>query len=462
MLPVQVEAQLEKGVGVCGFQHAPHHVFSALGHHVAEGEEVPGLLLGDLAPGIGHVDGQLVLISLRLHRQPLEHQVLPALGLILVPGEGAVVVEGDGAGAVGIHGLLALHFSVFVIGQDELAAALIGNAEGLGVQLAGNEPAGGLPGAAAPIDGDHGLVLVPALHQGMGSSALVLAHKVHHGVLPVGVLLEHGNEVRALVQHHGDLRLGGELLAILQPLLEHAARLGPGSKGIGVRLRQVDLGALIGVLLVDLRGLRADGIGDAAPALGVDGHDDRGLGQLGRQEMEALAALHLQQQAVLAFLGDGDHDGLRALIHTFQLAVQAAALLGQGSAGHDLVQHHAHVPARLVHFVHPQHGEHVPIFCGKVTRAAPFLHFSLLGALLLPAGAKAQQQHCRHQHAKQFFHFVLLIITEGFPPLIFVKTGPGSCPDRSPPVPAAAAPASSCNTAETPGSERSPGSGPLS
>ena len=313
MLPVQVKAQLQQRVGIGGFHHAPLHILCALGHRKGLGEEVLNLFLADDAPGIGHADGLALL-----HGQPLELHVFSVLGLVLMPGK-APVVEDDGPGAIAVDLLLVLHFAVIVVGHVVLAAALISDGKRLGVQLARDEPACQLPGAAAPLDGDPGLVLVPALHGGAGTAALVIAHKVHHGVLPVGVLFKHGHKVRALGEFHGDLGIIGEVLAVLLPLHKQIAGLGPGQEGIGGRLRQIELVRLEGILRIHFRGLLALSRGDIAHALGVHRDEDLGLRQ--RLHVIALAALHLEQQAILPLFGDRDRKDFLLRIPILQSAV---------------------------------------------------------------------------------------------------------------------------------------------
>ena len=90
--------------------------------------------------------------------------------------------------------------------------------------------------------------------------------------------------------------------------------------------------------------------------------------------MAGLAAFHLQQQAVLPFLGQGDGDGIPAA-GGGQGALQAAPRLGKHAAPGILFpvlpQHTGHVPAGLVHILHPGDGEHTPGFIGEKALPGP-------------------------------------------------------------------------------------------
>ncbi len=68
--------------------------------------------------------------------------------------------------------------------------------------------------------------------------------------------------------------------------------------------------------------------------------------------MIGLAALDFEQQAVLALFGHGNDQRLGALIPCVQIPVQRIALLRERAACHDLTDHKANVPARLVDVLH--------------------------------------------------------------------------------------------------------------
>ena len=128
-----------------------------------------GIRAVSICPRIGHGDGTVVR-----DRDPFKHQILPGFGLILVPGKAAVIMEGDGAGSVVIYGLLALDLARLVIDKVCFAGAGIADGQRIGVQLADNDPASQLPGAAAPFNGNKRLVIAEALYQGMRPVALIL------------------------------------------------------------------------------------------------------------------------------------------------------------------------------------------------------------------------------------------------------------------------------------------------
>ena len=313
-------------------------------------------------------------------------------------------MKDDRAGAVLVNVLLTLDLAVLVVDQVRLVGALIAYGQRLGVQLAGQEPPGQFRSAGAPFDGDPGLVVTHTLHLGMGSAALIVADEVHDRVLPVGILLKDRDQVHALVQQQGDLRLGGKVLAVLCPLDEHIARVWPGQEGMGSGFGQIDHSRLVGIFRIDLRRALALGIGDIAQSLRVDGDKDRGLGELHRREVIALAALNLKQQPVLALLGDRDDIGLCALIQSIHIAAEGHTLLDHGVAAPEVADHDAHVPAGHVNVVHPGDGEHIPVFIPEIALTGPLRRFRL--RRLLPAGAQAQQQHAGHQQAHSFFHIM--------------------------------------------------------
>ncbi len=55
---------------------------------------------------------------LRLYRDPFKYHIIPALGLIFVPGEGPVITKDDRTGTIFVLRLQTLDFSVLVISNN--------------------------------------------------------------------------------------------------------------------------------------------------------------------------------------------------------------------------------------------------------------------------------------------------------------------------------------------------------
>ena len=366
--------------------------------------------------------------SFRSRRDPLEQHIDPVLGLILVPGKGSVVMEGDGAGAVRIH-LFRTFLAAVVHGDDGLVAALIRNGQRVGIQAAGDDPAGKLPGAAAPFDGDQCVLGAGALHQGVGPVALVLTDEVHDRILPAGVFLKHRDEFRALVQQYGDDRLGGEVLAVLCPFYEHAACLRRGGKGIGRRIAQIDLRGLIGPLGVKLRHGLALFITDHTKAFCAYRHNNAGRHIAHGGEMVRLSALYHEKETVFALFRNRDCDVILTAGRR-ESTVQGASFLRKGTApgvlDPVLAQHAADIPARLVNILHPGNGEHILILILEIALAGPLerrllcfrrgcsLLLSTVFRLFCTAGCDRKQHDCAQDKANNFLHcsiFLLLLLT---------------------------------------------------
>ena len=357
-----------------------------------------------LRPRIGHGDGTAVR-----DRDPFKHHILPAFGLILMPGEGPVVMEGNGAGAVVIYGLLALDLALVIIDKVCFAGTGIADGQRIGVQLADNDPASQLPGAAAPFNGNKRLVIAEALYQGMRPVALILPDEVHHGILPVRVFLEHGKVFRAFVQQKRDLRLGRKVFSVLCPFYEEIARLRRGQEGVHSGHVQADIDRLCRELRIDLRCLLALGICDMAPALNVDSDNDRCLRHIHRCEIVGLAALNFEFETVFALFGNGNVEGIQILIPAVQVAAQGIPFLMGDPADCLAVQHQGDSPALIAFRFGEINDQMIAVFVFKGTLPGPFFDLRLCG-LRFSAGCQCKKHADRQNQADQLFHVSFLLL----------------------------------------------------